>query len=45
LPKTAWQRFAELIGLRQGSVPIQMKGGLADPTELRRLEPLPETRR
>jgi hypothetical protein len=36
-------RVAELVGLREGGTLLEIKGGLADPVELRRWEPLPET--
>ena len=42
-PKTAWQRAAALLGLRNGVVPIETRGGLANVTLIRQQTPLHET--
>ena len=42
-PKTAWQRGAALFGLRDGVVPIETRGGLANVSLIRQQAPLPET--
>ena len=42
-PKTAWQRMAAFLGLRNGVTQIETRGGLANVSLIRQQAPLPET--
>ena len=42
-PKSLLRQAVEFLGVRRGTAPVRMRNGLAEPADLRRLEPLPET--
>jgi CHAT domain-containing protein/tetratricopeptide (TPR) repeat protein len=42
-PKTIWQRVTGFFRIRSGVRPMELRSGLADPSKLRVLAPLPET--
>ena len=42
-PESPLQRFADLSGLRKGVPGVETRGGLADLSQIKRQEPLPET--